>query len=281
MSVSNIGIDQALLSITGTKAQKNASPQRLPNGHRVSSSQDASANRLAVGQGRRAFSRLQSFHRGLNFLAKQIRFADSAMEQIGELVKEMKAQLKTMVKNFPPYPIGSDERSSQIRGFNAFRKLIDQLTIPPREDRHPQILADPEIAAGGGDWEVEIGDTSPPTTVHNQQVHTGPTGLNIPELPEMASDGEVEATIESLDAASETLESRRAGLGADVQRVEASITYSVHFAEFNLEVQNGDGSAESVEASAVMRSLEVKMTLSSESIQTLTEGQSQFAQLLG
>jgi len=53
--------------------------------------------------------------------------------------------------------------------------------------------------------------------IRNQQVHTGPAGLNIPELPEDASDDEIIAALANLEAAQKRLLAKRKALSEDAE----------------------------------------------------------------
>ena len=43
-------------------------------------------------------------------------------------------EIVDLLEDFPPFPPGSEGRIQLLRNFAAFRKLIDQLTIPPGEE---------------------------------------------------------------------------------------------------------------------------------------------------
>ncbi|MDX1762801.1 MAG: hypothetical protein R3231_00615 [bacterium] len=267
MSVSHIGIDQTLGSMSRAASEKNAIRHQRGQPAKV---QDGPHQRgPGIGQGRRLLAALRSAHAGMNAVARQVRSADSTMGQIGDYVKQMKAQLQTMLKHFPPYPIGSDERVSHMRRFNGFRKIIDQLTVPPREEGMPNIMADPEVHSDAGDWSVTFEGSAQTATIRAQEVHTGPSGLKIPELPETATDDQVQEAIGSLESAEKILGERQQALAADVRMVETSLEVGMVYREM---VQSGSasGSDESMETASVMKSLEVKVALSVTSSQAVT-----------
>lgn len=76
--------------------------------------------------------------------------------------------------------------------------------------------------------------------IRNQQVHTGPAGLNIPELPEDASDDEIRAALVNLDEAGTTLLAKRRALAEDTEKFFLS------------------GSPEMTEAQAAIKSSQIK-----------------------
>ncbi len=280
MSVSHIGIDQTLGNINRTALDRGAIPGQRGHGEKIQVGYDQSGRGNGIGKARRVLASLRSSHAGMNAVAREIRSADSAMGQIGDYVKQMKAQLQTMLKHFPPYPIGSDERVAHMRRFNGFRKLIDQLTVPPRNDGMPKIMADPEVNSDAGDWSVTFDDSGRTATIRAQQVHAGPSGLNIPELPETATDDQVHEALGNLESAQKILGDRQEALASDVATVEASFQVGLVYSEMTQSAAV-PGSDQSMEAASVMKSLEVKVTLSVTSVQAVTGHHSPLAEMMG
>ena len=92
-------------------------------------------------QGKEFFSRkhpelleLQKINDSWNTIAQKKRTHDNILNEVEDYIDRMKAQLERILKNFPPFPPGSEGRIQLLRNFAAFRKLIDQLTIPPGEE---------------------------------------------------------------------------------------------------------------------------------------------------
>jgi hypothetical protein len=77
---------------------------------------------------------LQKVNDSWNDIAQKKRIYDNNINEVEDYVDRMKAQLERILKNFPPFPPGSEERMQLLRNFAAFRRLIDQLTIPPPEE---------------------------------------------------------------------------------------------------------------------------------------------------
>ena len=77
---------------------------------------------------------LQKINDSWNDIAQKKRIYDNNMNEVEDYIDRMKAQLERILKNFPPFPPGSEGRIQALRNFAAFRKLIDQLTIPPVEE---------------------------------------------------------------------------------------------------------------------------------------------------
>jgi len=161
----------------------------------------------------------QSAYSKINMLAATVRGADEAMQKIDEQIEQMKDRLLQHVKHYPPFGQDSQERVKLMKLFSAFRKQIDQLTIPADNYGAMKIMADPATSADAGDWEIEMDAKGNHMTIHSQQVHAGPDGLDIARLPDNASDTEIYAAIRNLESASETLIQRRGELASDFERI--------------------------------------------------------------
>ncbi len=154
--------------------------KRISTGKKINAPADDPARWAASQQGRSIDGHLQAVNSGLESVAISIRGADKAMEAIEEHIDQM---IET-VKFFPPYPEGdnSEERIRMLRSFNGIRQLIDQLTIPPKDDLGQAIMSDPATNPEVPDsWPVIVNEQGDVKTIGRQEVHTGPTGLNIPE----------------------------------------------------------------------------------------------------
>jgi len=75
---------------------------------------------------------------------------DWTMQTIENYIDKMKAKLKRVIKNYPPFPPGSEGRVEILKSFNTFRKQIAQLTIPPDSDS----INVPRLSEGATDEEV-------------------------------------------------------------------------------------------------------------------------------
>jgi hypothetical protein len=143
----------------------------------------------------------------------------------------MKEQLDIIVKHYPPFLSSSPDRIKALRSFSAFRREIDALTIPPQQShKAAKILADPAAFPQAGNQAVPRADGGS-GTIQSQQVHTGPTGLNIPALSDTATDAEINAARKSLDAAQITIGQRQAGLSMDWATIVPTGNYADAVAE--------------------------------------------------
>lgn len=171
------------------------------------------------------YSKVQGANTAAYEIIQGIRAVDETMQQIGHHLNGMKQSVETILKNYPPFLTESHDRVAQLRQFSALRKMIDQLTIPPKEDDSPAvILGDHQKHAAAGDWEYLPAAGMQKLVVRQQQVHSGEQGLNLPDLAVDASDEDLADAMESLSLASEKLVSRRKQFVADANRVITSMS---------------------------------------------------------
>lgn len=105
-----------------------------------------------------------------------------------------------------------------------------------------------------------------PEEVRSRQVNRDVQYLSIPEIGEGASDDEVAAVLENLDAFGEMVGQRRAELAADAVTIGQFL---------------GDGGfGETWETDIAVGSLELRDTMRTESIPRLTNAQAQLMELL-
>lgn len=69
-----------------------------------------------------------------NSTAKHIRSMDAKLQALEHHVRRMYSDYRAFKKNFPPFPQGSEDRVRLLSSFQAIRKQIERLTIPPREE---------------------------------------------------------------------------------------------------------------------------------------------------
>lgn len=155
----------------------------------------------------------------INLMAATVRSADETMQKIDEQIEQMKNRLMQYVKYYPPFGQNNQERVKLLKRFSAFRKQIDQLTIPADNFGAMKIMADPSVNSEAGDWEIDLNTPGNRLAIHSRQVHTGPAGLNIPELPGEATDQDIDDAMNNLESAQSTLRQRRSDLAADFEHI--------------------------------------------------------------
>jgi len=213
MSISQIGFDQGPQGLSRSRERLD----RLASSARFGASPDPSgahrAERTDVVRNGSEYHRLAANHERARVLASTIRTMDRAMEAAMTTIDEMKKTLTSIVKDFPPYPVGSEERVHRLRDFAALRAMIERLTIPPeketewlaaaRHDGEPQVQSD--------QWVLVIEPGGSTRTARKEDIHIGPSGLNIPELapPESVDNRSIEQALQQLDRAGNTIQERR------------------------------------------------------------------------
>lgn len=142
--IQNIGTEQALLVANRVAKASELSSQQARavasgSGNIIRQESVVRLSNEAVD-----IASLQEAKKSLNDTAKGIRIADQSMQQMNEYVERMKANLNAIIKQYPPFPPGSEERVSYLRSFNAFRRQIDQLSLVPEEKGLAEMSADIE-----------------------------------------------------------------------------------------------------------------------------------------
>ena len=144
-------------------------------------------------------------------LSSSIGVADQVMGEIYESLQEAKRDLSEIIKIFPPYPHGSEERAELLNSYRSLRLQIDKMVFPPENDMAAQIL--------GGDK-----DGSLPLEFQGFRVDSGSAGLDL-VVPQVSVDGpedkEIPALIDDLERASGVLKERRMNL-----RITAAATFN-------------------------------------------------------
>lgn len=279
MPITEIGSNQALLQLNNTTNKLDLTGKSGKN-RRISSPKEGPSGSVQASQGRSAFDEIQVFNATLNSVATSIKTADSTMGKIKTLIDRMIEQFGSIIKNYPPFPPGSEDRVKFLRAFAALRRQIDQLSFSPKDEGALKITADPAVVPQAGDWNVVIGGNGPRVTIHSQQVHTGPTGLNIPELPESATDKEISAAIRNLEDAKETLGKRRSGLATDALSIQQFLESNPKIDEFAGSSVEAPKSPDIAEINLENKSSEVRQGLTIDSVKSLTKDQSQLSELL-
>jgi len=154
-------------------------------------------------------------------VVKSIRIADQAIDDIAANVEQMESEVEMFLKQYPPYPPGSDDRIKYLSHFAMLRKQIDQLTVPPDAGAR-RILGQGGKGSSDG-WDVEIGGRSIGQTIHGQPMHAGFGGLDLPEIAIGSSDDQVKAMHLALGKAKQKIQDRRSGLAQDAAQVIRSV----------------------------------------------------------
>jgi len=213
MSISHIGFDQRPQGLSRSRERLDRLTSSVNVGPSPNLSGDDQAERVGVVRNGSEYYRLAALHDRARVLASTIRTMDQAMEAATSTIETMKKTLNSIIKDFPPYPVGSEERVHRLRDFAALRAMIERLTIPPEEEiqRLPAARLNGEVQVQTDQWILVLEPGGSTRTVRKEDVHIGPSGLNIPELtpPESVDDRSIEQALQQLDTAGATIQVRR------------------------------------------------------------------------
>ena len=244
---------------------------RLSTNKITMSPKDGSRGSTEPSEGYFGVGKLETIHSKFNSVARTIRVADESMEKIENYIDRMETESQRIVKNYPPFPPGSEERVKRLKSIAAFRRLIDQLTIPPPKELAVKIMLDHDVVSKTNYSQKVFSESDLHQTI--------PEGLDIPQLPEGADDEALHAFIEKLGAAREMLRQMRSELVADASKIAESYEGETEVAgiypSYGEEIKSAD-----MEAEAELRSSDLSYALAIESGMTLTEAQSQLLSLL-
>jgi len=260
MSSYEINIDQAMNHLGQTFKGMRSSSLKPPIKQQINVPKEDTAEGKKVQRGRTAFQRHQAINAQLNHVAINVRAADQIMDTIGKFIAEMKAQLERIIKNYPPFPPGSEERAKILRSYNALRKEIEQITFPANPQERKKFSEVPRTVFNTSESLAQFVD---------QQVRRV-KDLNLPELSDQSTDREMTDAILHLNQAEETLKENREMTAREAygifSRVEANrmgLKGDGEQVEFNLS-----------EKDAESKSREFQRTMSEESIRSGMDSQS-------
>lgn len=204
MLITKAGSDQALFNLDHTARSGQRQTRPAADTKKINNAPTTNAHAIdSEGLGR-----LQASKEALNSLGRDINVAEKAMRSIDSNIGQMKEELLTIIKNYPPYPAGSEDRVKRLKSYSSLRGLIDKLTYPPENDNAQTILRGSVnkdgIEAKGVDGQI--------STIKSQPVHPGANGLNIATLSETASTEEIQIAIKRLDQAQEILKEKSSSL---------------------------------------------------------------------
>ncbi|WP_136514984.1 hypothetical protein [Geomonas edaphica] len=176
-----------------------------------------------------------------NSAAAAIHKTDQAARELGQGIDKLKEPLATIVKNFPPFAPQDKERVKLLRTYNAIRKEIDQLTIPP-----------------------------PPAVVEARKLTELPEPLSM-----NADDSQIADHVDKLDAAASSLQAMRGDIAAGT----ASLLRDGRFADM-FSAPKGSESLDFVpivsDAGAAQKSVEVGQQFADSVTQGVTLQRPQF-----
>ncbi len=226
-----------------------------------------------------AQSNFQRFHQNSNVSAKSIRAKDNALTRIEESLKKAEQPLTEIVKLFPPFPPGSEERVKMLKSFNSYRKLINKLTFPPIEDNlNGDIVAQSRFSeeAGASGLFGQGGDRPALQPLPGDTKEQ----LNIQGLSETASDNEIRNVLEQLTDGKKSVLDRKIRLFEKAAEIE-QVLHRNHPSQKSISQMEGQAEliGDSTEGAEGL-SLSVKEALLMEPNRNINENHSQLIGLL-
>jgi len=283
-------MDRALIAVEQAKASMDTATRRISTGKKINAPEDDPARWVASQQGRSIDGHLQAVNSGLETVAISIRGADTAMTAIEGHIE----QAIQFVKLFPPYPEGDnpEARRQMLRSFKGIRDLIDQLTLPLKDDLGQAIMSGPPSnPKAPNTWPVIVNEQGDVKTIGKQEVHTGPTGLNIPVITEadITENGQAGGPLSrqklddiaaNLENAKAVLQQRQAALGSDAAAISRAKSSNEKTAAFYTSYAEHLQAADINETSAQVTSIQLKQSLALESLRSITSLRSELVALL-
>ncbi len=163
----------------------------------------------------------QQFNAEFNAVVKSIRIADQAMGEIETNVEQMESEVEMFMKQYPPFPPGSEDRIKYLSRFAMLRKQIDQLTFPP--DAGAQTIMGQTPKGSKVAWDIEIGGAQTGQSIRTHPMHAGAGGLGLPEITPLANDDQIQGLKEALGSARQNIKKYRAELAEDAFKLIQSV----------------------------------------------------------
>lgn len=79
------------------------------------------------------FAALASVKDAAGDLALSLRLGQQSLVQAAALVQEMRQDAQTILKNYPPFPPGNEQRMNYLNSIVGLRRQLEALTFPPVE----------------------------------------------------------------------------------------------------------------------------------------------------
>jgi len=264
MSIQQIGFDNGPQGLERSREHLDKLALHATAGTQFENEIDDSVGRAGIAKSTAEFNRLSVHAERARAVASDIRTMDKTMEAVGAAVDAMKSELEGIVKNYPPYPADGSERVQRLKAYAGLRTMIDRLTVPPNQSMQER---QKELDALMHDDYTTIIDSNGMTkTVLKEDLHIGPSGLYIPELPlaSASDDAAIQQAIGQLDVARDAIMAQREALQA--------MTFA--YGRSRIDLQTEERIAEQV-------SMQLGLDLAAQPVGIAHESTAQLEQLLG
>lgn len=213
---------------------------------------------VAIDEARNSQSRIQAQKAAQGETAGRIRQAGAFLDGVEEKIDRMNDSLTGIVKHYPPFPPGSEERVQRLESFSAFRKEIERLTFPPEP------FGDTIVETHSGETDVSVPPFAFPAMAE----------LGIPELgvgPSEATEEEIHDALESLAKAKGLVDEKRQALQNGAEKV---LNRTGSYPEPSLEIRpmdDNDAVGESQNLGSFLKGIGSSLTQSAKSLAELLE----------
>lgn len=138
----------------------------------------------------------------LNNIARHIRTANNTLNKMNNLIEKSKDNLQEIIKNFPPFPPGNEERVKRLKSITALKKQINELTIPAPEKEIWDILPEKNktVPNSGSDM------------INRYAGSFNLSEINITYLDENATNEQIISSINELEVTGEKINQKKTGL---------------------------------------------------------------------
>lgn len=236
-------------------------PPRSVERYSVSSSDPPVS--LQAKQGQAAQYRLSKFNQQVNSIAKSLRLGNQALAKIDSILEKAKRPLIKIVKSFPPFPAGSEERVKLLKSFNAYRKMIDKLTVPPADGESLQVLSgqtDPDEIVNKLFGRDAMGEETLPGDFPQMLKE-----VEIPDLAISTNDEKIEIAIKKINDGQSSVQEARAKIFNKAMEIREQLRLGHPYGE-SIGQQESDGStSDDVKMDAIGLSHHIKKGLLSNS----------------
>lgn len=137
-----------------------------------------------------------------NAAAGRLRSMDTQLQAVAHHIQRMSEDSRSFRKNFPPFPQGSEERERVLNSFQAIRRQIEQLTIPPPREKMAQVSPDEKGALTDRASQLLQGFEALLQSI----------GTRIPDVPDGSSAAAFKALQEQLESLLAFISDKRAEL---------------------------------------------------------------------
>lgn len=94
---------------------------------------------ITVKVGDFAYTNMLELKERVSDLAKMVRAVDQVLATADDLLNRMRQQVM-MIKNYPPFPPGNEDRLNFIKSIEGLRKEFEALSVPKEENQQKPVI---------------------------------------------------------------------------------------------------------------------------------------------